>query len=156
MRRWRGITTAVALLALVAVVWSATQMQSVQVRKGVLRQTPTFLGKITARVAYGDRLEVLETKAGWTQVRNENGESGWIHTSALSTKIIVLKAGQSDLAAGASGDEIALAGKGFNEEVESTWRGSNPEVDYAWVDRMEEWVVTPEDATKFLSDGGVQ
>ena len=156
MHRWRGITTALALLGLVAVVWAATQTQSVQVRRGQLRETPTFLGKIGTTVSYGDRLEILAESAGWYQVRNPDGRSGWIHGSALSEKKIILKAGQSDLQAGAAGDEIALAGKGFNEEVESTWRSSNPEMDYSWVDLMESWQVSPEKAVAFLHEGGVQ
>jgi len=144
------------LLALVAVVWAASQVQSVQVRRGQLRETPTFLGKVTSLVGYGDRMTVLEESSGWVRVRTEMGRDGWIHGSALCEKKIVLKAGQSDLEAGAAGDEIALAGKGFNEEVEATWRSTNPQMDYAWVDRMEAWVVEPETAVKFLSEGGVQ
>ncbi|MCB1151831.1 SH3 domain-containing protein [bacterium] len=141
------------LLLLAAAVLAAGPQRSVQVREGKLRQSPSFLGKITADVAYGDRMEVLEETAGWTRVRDGSGRSGWIHASALTEKKVVLKAGQGDVAAGASGEEIALAGKGFNEEVEKTYRAANPDVDFAWVDRMETWKVTPDQAAAFVSAG---
>lgn len=154
MRRWRNAAAALLLLIVAAAVLAAGPMRSVQVREGQLRQTPSFLGKITARVAYGDRLEVVGEQAGWAQVRGDAG-SGWIHASALTEKRVVLAAGRNDVAAGASGEEIALAGKGFNEEVEKTYRDANPDLDFTWVDRMETWNVSPAEASLFVTGGGL-
>nr|MEE4269602.1 SH3 domain-containing protein [Candidatus Krumholzibacteria bacterium] len=143
------------LLPLIAVVaWAATEMMSVQVRSGQLRDKPSFLGKVQTTVAYGDRLSVLETQGAWTKVQGDGG-SGWIHTSALSPKKFVLKAGDTDAATGASGEELALAGKGFNDEVESEYRAGNPQADYTWVNRMEKISITPDQAAEFLKAGGV-
>lgn len=153
MKNRKHVAATALLLLTAAAVLAAGPLRSVQVREGQLRQSPSFLGKITARVAYGDRLEVLEEKSGWTRVRDDAGNGGWIHASALTEKKVVLKAGQADVAAGASGEEIALAGKGFNEEVEKTWREANPDLDFAWVDRMEGWTVTPAEAAAFVAAG---
>lgn len=153
MRRWRGAVLALLLLA--AAAWAAGQMRSVQVREGQLRSSPSFLGGITAQVSYGDRLEILEEKSGWIRVRDDAGRTGWIHGSALTEKKVVLKAGGTDLTADASGEELALAGKGFNAEVEKTWRASNPEMDFDWVDRMEGWNVDAGEAADFLAKGSV-
>jgi len=154
MRGWRRAWP-LLLIVLATIVWAATQMQSVQVRTGQLRERPSFLGKVTAEVSYGDRMTVLESRGPWTKVRNADGE-GWIHTSALTEKKVVLRSGDADARTSASGEELALAGKGFNDEVEAEFRQQNPDVDYAWVDRMETMVVTPSEAGDFLSAGGVQ
>lgn len=154
MRRFRrfGPVIAFALLAVAAV--AAGQMLSVQVREGQLRERPSFLGKVAAQVAYGDRLEVLDARAGWSLVRGD-GVEGWIHTSALTEKRVVLKSGDANVATGASGEELALAGKGFNAEVEQAYRADNPQADYAWVDRMEAVVIDASEAGAFLAAGDV-
>ena len=154
MRRWN--ITVLVLLVIATAAWATGQQQSVQVRTGQLRTAPSFLGKIAAKVSYGDRLEILEERADWFRVRNASGASGWIHGSALTEKKVVLKAGQSDLSADASGEELALAGKGFNDEVEATWRSSNPDLDFSWVDRMENWTVDAAEIQDFLKQGSVQ
>lgn len=154
MRRRTGITI-LALLVLAAAAWSATQL-SVQVRRGKLRARPSFLGKVVADVPYGTRVTVLEEKGAWSRVRDGAGHSGWIHTSALTEKKLELAAGDRDAATGASGEELALAGKGFNAAVEAEFRDENPDLDFTWVDRMEQFTVTPEEALAFLREGGVK
>ncbi len=143
------------LLVLLAVgAWAASEMMSVQVRSGQLRDKPSFLGRVETSVAYGDRLSVVETQGGWSRVEGKTG-SGWIHSSALSPKKFVLKAGDADAATGASGEELALAGKGFSDEVEAEFRSEHPQVDFAWVMRMEKMKISPEQAMDFLRVGGV-
>lgn len=148
----RALPLLLPLLAVVA--WAAAEMMSVQVRSGQLRDKPSFLGKVQTTVAYGDRLSVVESQGGWSRVEGKMG-SGWIHSSALSPKKFVLKAGEADAATGAFGEELALAGKGFNDEVEAEFRSLHPEVDFAWVVRMEKMKISPEQAADFLKAGGV-
>ena len=135
---------------------AAAGMMSVQVRTGQLRARPSFLGSVVASVGYGDRLTVLTQSNGWTQVRDAKGVTGWIHSSALTEKKVVLQAGEADAASGASGQELALAGKGFNEEVETEFRTENPNIDYTWVDKMEGFRITPDQAQGFLTAGKVE
>lgn len=142
------------LLLLAAAALAATQMMSVQVRTGQLRDKPSFLGKVQSSVAYGDRLKVMEVQGGWSLVQGEK-TSGWIHSSALTPKKVVLQAGDVDVNTGASGEELALAGKGFNDEVEAEFKTSNPDVDFAWVNRMEKVKISAEQAARFLQAGGV-
>jgi hypothetical protein len=148
----RALPLLLPLLAVAAL--AATEMMSVQVRSGQLRDRPSFLGKVQSSVAYGDRLQVVEVQGGWSLVQGEDAR-GWIHSSALTPKKVVLKAGQADVDVGASGEELALAGKGFNDEVEAEFRSSNPDVDFAWVTRMEKVKISPEQAAEFLQAGGV-
>jgi hypothetical protein len=81
------------------------------------------------------------------------GTQGWINSDALTTKTIVLKAGSRRVEQTATTDEIALAGKGFNEAVENQFRSDNPNLDYAWVDRMQTFTLSPERLRAFLEEG---
>lgn len=129
---------------------------SVQVKSGQVVATPSFLGKVVTRVNYGDRIQVLEQQGDWSKITAAGGQSGWIHTSALSKKKIAMKAGGQDAQTGASGDELALAGKGFNSDVEADFKAKNQNVDFTWVDKMEKIKVPPESMQQFLKDGGIQ
>ncbi len=127
---------------------------SVQVREGQLRSTPSFLAEILAKPPYGDRVEIVQDKGPWKKVTNR-GVQGWMHISALTTKNIVLRAGAANVQTTATGSEIALAGKGFNEEVEKQYKNLNRNLDYAWVDRMEKFQVSSNQMQAFLKQGKV-
>lgn len=152
MKKWI-IIMGVALLAGSAA-WAATEM-SVQVREGQLRNRASFLGAVTGTVAYGDRVTVKQVQAGWSEVATVTGAVGWIHESALTPKRIVMGSGTDDARIGASGEEVALAGKGFNKEVEAEYKKQNAKLDYAWVDRMLQMQVKHEDLARFLREGGL-
>jgi hypothetical protein len=96
-------------------------------------------------------VDVLEEQRGWARVRVRGGE-GWVHLSALTSKRIVLQSGSQDVGTGASSGEVALAGKGFNQEVENKYKQDN-DLDYTWVDRMGEFTATPEQVLAFLKEG---
>ena len=127
---------------------------TVQVRNGQLRQSPSFLGKIVAEVSYGDTVRVMAERGGWVQVRG-GGKLGWIHTSALTDEELELAAGDKDAASAASSDELALAGKGFNSDVEAEFKARNEDIDFTWVDRIEKIIITPEQMRAFLDYGEV-
>lgn len=129
---------------------------SVQVKSGQIRATPSFLGQLVAPLNYGDRLQVLDKQGDWCKVTAPGGQTGWVHSSALTKKKVVLKAGTQDAQAAASSDELALAGKGFNAEVEADFKARNQNIDFAWVDRMEKMKVAPELMQRFLQEGGIQ
>lgn len=132
----------------------AQKTLSVQVREGQMRSTPSFQGSIVARPSYGDRVILIEDQGSWKKVSGK-GVQGWMHTSALTTKNIILKAGAANVQTSATGGEIALAGKGFSEEVEKQYKSRNRNIDFAWVDRMESFKVTPEEMQAFLKQGQV-
>jgi SH3 domain-containing protein len=151
-------TTAVLLIVLCltgAIAFAGGEkMMSVQVRDGQVRAMPSFLGKLVGTVTYGDRVAVIEEKGAWSRIKLQEGAlEGWMHTSALSEKKIVLKAGASDVEQAASTEEIALAGKGFNEEVEEEYKAKNPQLDFTWIDRMETFAVSQKQMKKFLKNG---
>lgn len=135
---------------------NADETMSVQVKESEIRATPSFLGKIVARLVYGDRVTVTGKKDSWTKVSLKGGApQGWMHASALTTKRIVLKAGQTNVQSGTSQDELALAGKGFNDQVEASFMNQNKTLDYTWINVMEKYKVAPELMNTFLAQGEV-
>lgn len=159
MRRytWWLLTCSVLLFVSSAVaIQAARKAMSVQVRQGQVRTTPSFLGKVAATLSYGDRVETLEEKNGWIRVVPPGKKPpGWMHASALSEKRIVLKAGAKEAQQAASGGELALAGKGFNADVEAEFRSRNRAVDYAWIDRMQRMNVSAESVQAFVREGNL-
>lgn len=130
-------------------------MMSVQVKDAPVRETPAFAGKIVGSLAYGDRVTVLETRGAWNKVSLSGGTAGWLHSSALSAKKIVLKAGQEQAQVGASGDELALAGKGFNSDVEAQFKSKHKDIDFSVIDKMEKIKISTSEMQAFLTEGGV-
>lgn len=149
------IVAAVAVLALAITAYADAATMSVQVRDGVLRESPTFLGRVVAQVAYGERLDVIESQGAWSQVRAQ-GKVGWIQSSALTSKTIQLQAGEEPVGTVASSDELALAGKGFNSQVEAEFKSENRDVDYAEVDKMEKIKISESEMKEFLRIGGLK
>ncbi len=125
---------------------------SVQVRNGKIRATPSQLGAVVTSVDYGAKVEAGTPEKGWYPVTTADGKTGWLHESALSKKPIAMRAGATDTATGASSDEVALAGKGFNEQVEKKLR-SEGKLDYTWVDRMSAFKVEANEISRFLKEG---
>jgi uncharacterized protein YgiM (DUF1202 family) len=158
MKRYWTMACAVALSAL----WldtataAAPSTMSVQVKAGQMRAQPNFLGKVNGTLAYGDQVTILGTQGDWMQVQAKSGQTGWMHTSSLSKKKIVVKAGANDVGTTASGEELALAGKGFNSDVEADFKAKNKEIDFTWIDRMEKIRIPPAEIAAFLNEGGVK
>lgn len=137
--------------------WAAdsSKMMSVQVKTTPIRETPSFVGKAGAALSYGDRVEVLGTQGPWSKINVPGGLTGWVHTSALSSKRIVLKSGQETAQSRASGDELALAGKGFNSDVESEFKKQHQNIDFSVIDKMEKIRISSGEMQVFLKEGGV-
>ena len=126
-------------------------VMSIKVKKGQVRSAPTFFGKIIAEAFYGEALTVMEETESWKKVslpyKNING---WMHVSALSNKRIILKSGESDVALAATSDEVALAGKGFNKDIENEYQKRNPRANYALINKMERREVSQHKIFAFL------
>ena len=141
-----SLSTTMALAA-------AVKTMSVQNRKAEIRDTPTPFGRVVSSLSYGDKVTVEEKNGPWMKV-SAPGAVGWVHSSALTTKTVVMKSGEGAQTA-ASSDEVALAGKGFNAEVESQFKANHKDIDFKWVDRMEKIVVSPAKIKAFIEDGGL-
>jgi len=131
-------------------------IMSVRVKTGQLRSAPSFMGKVLQNLAYGTRVQGTGESQGWYNVTAPDGTRGWMHSSALTEKQIALKAGADNVEQYASGEELALAGKGFSKQVESEYRSKNPHLDFSWIDRMETYRVSQREMEQFLRQGDLR
>ncbi len=156
MKRAIGFACAVALSFVIGITAFADQnMMSITVREAPVRATPSFLGRILTTLAYGDRVQVLSTRGDWVQVALPSGNgNGWLAASALTQKEIALKSG-GNVSQGASSSEVALAGKGFNEQVEQQYQ-KETNLDYSEVNLMEKDTIPPDKLIAFLKAGGLE
>ena len=134
----------------------AQNLMSVQVKNAQLRATPSFLGKIVTTVAYTQQVAILKEQGAWVNVTLPGTSTeGWIHSTALTKKKILLNPSASDISQAASSDEIALAGKGFNAQVEEEFKAGNSQVNYAPINSMETIVISQTQILRFLQKGEV-
>jgi hypothetical protein len=165
----------VAVLLVLLVAWAAAQggdepkaePRQVQVREAHLREKPSFLGKIVRKLPYETQVAVEEQPKGSTWLRVvviEGGESGWLAQSALTPPDTTLKAGKGDADAHAGSTTRSLAGRGFNEQVESARRdelragGSNVEAGYEKLDALLKkpcYSADPGEVPAFAAEGGL-
>ena len=144
----------IILLLLSSCVAFAASM-SVQVQQTKVRATPSQLGKSIETVKYGDSVDAGELKNGWYPVTTQTGKNGWLHESALSKKAIKMSAGTTTTATGVSSDEVALAGKGFNEQVEAKLKAEGT-LDFTWVDRMIQYNIDADKIIEFRTQGNLE
>ncbi len=152
----RRILIVAALCAVAAVGWAATAvLMSVEVKKAEIRDTPSPLGDIVSSLGYGDRVSVDQQNGAWYHVTKADGTSaGWLHSTALTKKTIVMTAGSGAQTAASSG-EMALAGKGFNADIEKEFKAGHRDIDFKCVDRMEAIKIAPATLRAFAKDGGL-
>lgn len=158
MIKSRTLWVAGLALVIVGAAWAAEKTRQVQVRETTLRDKPSALGKVLGTLRYGERVQVGEGGDAWSKV-SAQGQDGWIRSSALTARKIQLAAGDGSANITASGEEIALAGKGM-AEAETQYRQDNAYLDdaFAFVDRMEKeplYRVSAEELAAFLEAGGL-
>lgn len=151
----RLLACAVLFAALALADGAAQSELSIQVREAEMRSNPSYLSGIVTTLSYGDRVRVLEEGSGWYRVSFE-GDTGWVHNSAVTEERIVLEGGQEDVETGATDTEVALAGRGFNEEVESRYQ-SEQGLDYSKIDEIEaSYDFSREELAEFMQSGGLE
>jgi len=140
----------IALVSVAAIAF-AGQVITIMHKTTSVRADRKFFAPTIATARYGDQLTVVEEKGGWYKVAIGK-KRGWVHNSATAKGKVAVTAKQFRKGA-VSGQDVALAGKGFNEKVESKYKKENPEMNYAAVDRMEKVNVSDRQINKFVADG---
>jgi hypothetical protein len=114
-----------------------------------LKSGTGFFAKTQAKLAYGAQVTVLQVNGKWREVRSTSNaaQRGWTAAANLTAKRVV-----SGNTGSASAKEVALAGKGFNQEVEDAYK-TKGSLNYADVDRTEAQTVSDADLYKFVVDG---
>jgi hypothetical protein len=141
-------------LALVVLVFSTVNAESLKNKtvyvagKSVTIKSSTgFFASNRGTLLYGDQATVINESGTWVEVTSAKGINGWTAASNVTTKRITASSGTS-----ASASEIALAGKGFSEEVENTYKAEG-NLNYAGVDDVEGIAVPDEEVQAFIIEG---
>jgi uncharacterized protein YgiM (DUF1202 family) len=117
-------------------------VQSVPLKSG----TGFFAGTV-GNLAYGAQVTVVAVNGKWVQVRS-GSLTGWTASSNLSSRRIVVQGNNRS----ASASEMALAGKGFSEEVEQEYK-TEKDLNYSAVDALEKVKVPDQDLLGFIDEG---
>lgn len=125
----------------------------VKVKSTYLRNQPVFYASPITALNAGDSVEKLAEKDGWFRVKTSKGQEGWLHSSSVRAKKFSLKTLGKSVKTEATADEVALAGKGFNRQVEDKFKANNSQLSYVWVERMLRIKVTPAQLKRFLEAG---
>lgn len=123
-------------------------------KDNAIREYARFFAPVKANVRYNDRLEVLATEGDWYKVRY--GPSiGYIHKSAVEQRV-ASAASYSGKRSSVSEKEAALAGKGFNPQVEASYKNQHPEMKFYLVDNIERYAVADREVVQFIANGGLR
>jgi uncharacterized protein YgiM (DUF1202 family) len=139
------------VLLVVAALIAETLM--VKVKSTHLRKEPKFYAQTLATLKAGDAVEKISEQAGWMKVKTSAGLVGWVHSSAVKPKKFSLLALDKSLQTKASADEVALAAKGFNKQVEESYKARHAGLSYAWVEKMLNIQVSAAQIRDFLQKG---
>jgi uncharacterized protein YgiM (DUF1202 family) len=149
MKRF-ALSFAIGLLVLTALTAQTRgSTMYVAVKEADVKSGTGLLAEKRGTVVYGEQVTVLQGDNKWSEIRSagQSAISGWVATSALTSKRIVAGAGAS-----ASASDIALAGKGFSARTEQTYKSAGS-LNYTQVDRMEAETVSNEVMYDFLTQG---
>ena len=120
----------------------------VSAKSVALKSSTWFFAGTRGTLEMGAQVTVLQVNGNWAEVRSSANSSlsGWTQVSNLSARQIV-SSGTS-----ASASEIALAGKGFNQEVEDAYK-SDGALNFEDVDRTEANAVSQDELYQFVVEG---
>jgi len=142
-------------LVLFAAGFAAAQVSAggtlyVAVKTVTLKSGTGFFAGSKGTLNYGDRVTVIRVDGKFAEVRSAANASltGWTATANLSAKQVI-----SGSSSTASAKEVALAGKGFSQEVENSYKNQKNDLNYADVDKTEGITVNEEELKKFLEEG---
>ncbi len=125
----------------------------VKVKSTYLRKEPMFFAQTVTSLKAGERLEKIISQGGWIKVKTSSGLVGWIHSGSVQPKKFSLLAMDKSLKTEATADEVALAAKGFNKQVEKSYRARNKNISYAWVEKMLQIKVSYSQIRDFIKTG---
>ena len=113
-----------------------------------LKASSGAFAAVRGKLEMAAEVTVLQVSGNWAEVRSvaNTSLSGWTAVSNLSSRRIVASG------TGASASEVALAGKGFSQEVEDSYK-TQGNLNYADVDRTEANTVSMDELYAFVIEG---
>ena len=134
-------------------IWAASM--NVQYKKVDVKATPNYMSPSVGKLSYGSQVDTVETQGNWYRI---SSPPGWIPKSAVTKRKVAVDADKKFAGRGVSHDEAALAGKGFNPQVEAEYRRQHPNMAaaYAKIDWMERQTVSLPQLKAFSAIGKLQ
>ncbi|MDR2782426.1 MAG: hypothetical protein LBB48_01035 [Treponema sp.] len=122
----------------------------VAVKSVNVKSSKGFFASTKGTLSYGTQVTVQSVSGSKVEVTAGN-LTGWVDGSSLTSKRITA----STASTSASAKEIALAGKGFNEEIEGVYKAENANLEQAYIaiDAVESVVVDNNALKQFIVDG---
>lgn len=150
----RKLAAACLIIVGIPAALPAAESARVITKENAIRKDCRFFAPVITKVFLNDKLTVVGKSGDWFQV-SFKGRQGCIYKGALEQKSFNLSSAFGGKAQSASSDEVALAGKGFNPQVEASYKKSNPDLDFKAVDAIEKNQVSPDELQSFLKEGGL-
>ncbi|HBR20972.1 MAG TPA: hypothetical protein DD713_00140 [Nitrospiraceae bacterium] len=151
----RKIAILIGLLLTVLVpAADAADTARVITKESAIRADCKFFSPVRAKVKYNDTLEIISQEGDWFRVKFKNTK-GCIHKSAIEEKTFKLSGLLGSRPQSATADEVSLAGKGFNPQVENSYKKKHPNLDFRTVDRIGEYTVSEGEMQSFITSGGL-
>jgi len=116
----------------------------VSVQGAVLKSSTGFFASKLGNLTLGQEVTLIKDDGKWAQIRAGN-LTGFVPSTSISTRRVVASA------TGASNNEVALAGKGFSQEIEIEYRKNG--LDYSMVDSMEKLTIPDDELLRFVNEG---
>ena len=114
-------------LAIAAADVLVVKIQTTQLRGRTRNSSP----RPSLALKAGDRLEKVGEVERLDQVKTASGVVGWVHSSAVgNAQDSRSSAMNTDMKTQATANEVALAGKGFNKQVEDSYRAKHGDVEF--------------------------
>ncbi len=106
-------------------------------------------GKKVATLSYGDKVTVTQVKDKSVEVKSAEDSSviGWAPSASFSTKKIIVGSASTT-----SAKEVALAGKGFNQDIENSY-STQGEINFDDVDKIEAITADETALMRFIQEG---
>lgn len=150
----RSIVQAAVFAAVIGIsiaAWAAKPL-TVQVREVQVKAAPNYLSGTVGTLGFGAAVEVSGEEGNWYQISQPRG---FIPKNATGTAKANVDSSQKYAAKGVSNDETALAGKGFNPQVEQQYKKDNAQLAaaFAQVDRVERMEVPLPTLQQFIAAG---
>jgi hypothetical protein len=143
----RYLLMTAVLIAASAAAYASTI--TVLVQETALRKRAQSYSPSIGTARLGQKFESSGISAGFHKT-----PSGFIHASAVTERKV--KVGSADsVGSSASAEEVTLAGKGFNAQVEKSYGDKNSGANFTAVNAMERRSVAEPDLFAFLRSGGL-
>lgn len=124
----------------------------IQVRQLQVKSAPNYLSSTVSTLGYGAEVEVVSEEGNWYRIA---APAGYIPKNAVGRSAGSVDSSQKYAAKGVTHDETALAGKGFNPQVEGQYKQSSQSLAAAYrqVDRVEAIRISDGALRSFITQG---